>query len=159
MKTPRVPMIAQHLPQQRLYSIKAIPAIPVGLPLEVGYELPTNLKRPPRSPTYLFQAEWSWSPYHGQINAYFLHKGRDFWTLYLSDFDDNLSTWAWSTKQAVARTPRTGLDERQAAFFLTISFLQFERQASRLDPFHWINEYETLSVADVKAIERVVWPK
>ncbi len=120
MTTPRVPMIAKHLPQQRLYMIKIIPAIPVGLPLEVGYELPTNLKRPPRSPTYLFQG---------------------------------------STKQAVARTPRKGLDERQAAFFLTISFLQFERQASRLDPFHWINEYETLSVADVKAIERVVWPK
>jgi len=37
MKTPRVPMMAQHLPQQRLYLIKAIPAIPVGLPLEVGF--------------------------------------------------------------------------------------------------------------------------
>jgi hypothetical protein len=159
MKTPRVPMMAQHLPQQRLYLIKAIPAIPIGLPLEVGYCLHTGLKRAPRAPTYLFQAEWSWSPYHGRIHAYFLHKGQKFWTLYLSDFDDSSSTWAWSTKQAVARTPRGNLDERQAAFFLTISFLQFESQGSNLDPFHWINEYDFLSVADVKAIERVLWPK
>ena len=73
MTTPRVPMIAQHLPQQRLYMIKIIPAIPVGLPLEVGYDLPTNLKRPPRSPTYLFQAEWIQGGRHASLNPQTRH--------------------------------------------------------------------------------------
>ena len=159
MKQPRVPMLPDQLPQQRIYAVEGIPHFPDGLKVEVGYGIPSKLKRPPRNSTYLFQAEWAWSPSHGKVNAYHLHKGRQDWTLYLTYFDEDQSPWGWSPKMPVARTSLKALDERGAAFFLTIAFLKFDHEKTGSGRFHMINEEDFLSVSDIQAIAREVWPQ
>ena len=53
---------------------------------------------------------------------------------------------------------RRGVDERQAAVHLLLQFWKEEAEESDLDQFHWINEAGYLSVADIAAIAREVWP-
>jgi hypothetical protein len=158
MKQPRVPMLPNELPQQRIYAVEDIPPIPEGLEVEISYGLPSNLKHPPRNPAYLFQAEWAWSPNHGKVNAYYLHKGRRDWTLYLTYFDEDQSPWGWSPKVPVARSTLKQLDERQAAFLLTIAILSFDKETLGVGRFHMINDEGLLAVADLQAIARRVWP-
>ena len=62
--------------------------------------------------TYLGQVEWSWSPAHNRLDAYFLNRGRTHWSLWSRYWDDNWSNWA---DIAVGVVPLAGIMQREAA--------------------------------------------
>ena len=159
MKTPKIPMHPQDLPQQRIYLIKDVPQHPENWKSFVGYSgvgMPEDakLKSRPRNPAYLFQAEWSWSPAHGSLNAYWLNKGRKYLTLYSNWFDDVTQKWTWNL---VAGVPLNQASEREAAFWLVIDYARFNIANMDLDEWHMIDDVGLLTVAGLKAIARNVW--
>jgi hypothetical protein len=155
--TPRIPMSPEQLPQQRIHEVVELPNRPVPFDCLAGYGVvPADVlpKSNPRSPIYLAQAEWAWSPMHNRVVAYYLHRGRTHWVLWSRYFDDNWWRWSWA---AVACVHKRGLLEHQAAVHLLIEFWKTEAEESGVDQFHWINESDGLSVAELMAIAREVW--
>ena len=154
---PRIPMSPDELPQQRIYEVVGLPKRPELFDCEVGYgAVPDEFipKHGPRSPVYLGQVEWAWSPMHNRLDAYYLHRGRKHWLMWIRYFDDNWGKWEWSP---VACVSRKGITERQAATHLLIEFWRHDARYRDVDRFHWINEGAFLTVADLSAIGRHVW--
>ena len=48
-------------------------------------------------------------------------------------------------------------DDRTAAIHLLIDFWRFDAKEGDVDEFHWINEADYLSIAELAAIAREVW--
>lgn len=160
MKKPKIPMVPQDLPQQRLAIVKDLPQRPDiwdGVTAYGGRGFPPDaiLKRPPRNPIYLFQAEWAWSPANSRLNAFYLNKGRKHWILYSNyidyDFDDD---WTWNPAGCV---PIKQASMREAAIWLMIDYMMYDAAHSEVDEWHMINEVGYLSIADIRAISRVIW--
>jgi hypothetical protein len=74
--------------------------------------------------------------------------------LWLRSYDDNYGCWDW---QAIGCVPKKDVSQRQAAAFLLMEMWKHEISDGGLDQFHWINENEYLSVAELMAIARAVW--
>jgi hypothetical protein len=154
---PKIPMSPSELPQQRIHEVIDLPKRPEPFDCLVGYgEVPNKIipKCGPRSPLYLGQVEWAWSPMHNRLDAYYLHRGRTHWVLWSRYWDDNWGKWGWA---AVACTAKKGVSERQAAVHLLIEFWKEEAEESDVDKYHWINEDGYLSIAEIAAIAREVW--
>jgi hypothetical protein len=91
---------------------------------------------------------------HSRIAAWYLHRSRTHWVLWVRHYDDNWEAWAW---HAVAGVPRKQASEEQAATHLLMDAWIRERDEVSLDRFHWISEASLLSVAQLKEIAREVW--
>ena len=156
-REPKIPMSPEALPQQRIHEVVGLPERPEEFDCEVGYGVSPNSEMPknvPTSWTYLCQVEWAWSPMNNRLDAYYLHRGRTHWSLWSRYWDDNWGQWS---DMAIGCVPRRGVTEPQAAFYLLLEFWTGEVTDNSLDEFHWINETEYLSVADLAAIAREVW--
>jgi hypothetical protein len=156
-KQPTIPMSPEALPQQRIHEVVSLPERPEPFDCHVGYSaVPSEAipKSGPRSPIYLAQVEWAFSPMHIRLDTYYLHSGRRHWLLWSRSWDDNWGKWDWT---AVACVGKKGVSEHQAAVHLLIEFWKEEAEESDVDQFHWINEAEYLSVAELAAVARVVW--
>ena len=156
-RAPNIPMSPDQLPQQRIHEVVALPDRPDPFDCHVGHgAVPADVlpKSGPRSRTYLAQAEWAWSPMHNRIDAYYLHRGRTHWVLWLRSYDDNWGQWNWA---AIACVRQNGVTEHQAAVHLLMEFWKEEATENGVDQFHWINENDGLSVGDLMAIARIVW--
>jgi hypothetical protein len=156
---PRIPMSPSELPQQRIHEVVSLPARPAKFSSFVNYSnLPegTVAKNPPRNAIYLCQVEWAWSPAHNRLDSYYLNKGRTHWSLWSRYLDDNDCPWKW-VWVPVGCVPLAGLDDRTAAIHLLIDFWRFDANEGGVDEFHWINEAEYLSIAELAAIAREVW--
>ena len=154
---PKIPMSPEELPQQRIHEVVALPKRPEPFDCLVGYGVVSDdiiPKSGPRSPEYLAQVEWAWSPMHIRLDAYYLHSGRKHWLLWSRYWDDNWGKWGWTVVGCVGKK---GVSERQAAVYLLVEFWKEEAEKSDVDQFHWINEDGYLSIADLAAIARVVW--
>ena len=152
-----IPMSPTELPQQRIHEVLEFAERPEPFDCIVGYgAVPTSAipKNGPSSPIYLAQVEWAWSPMHSRVSAYYLHRGRSHWVLWLRSYDDNYGCWDW---QAIGCVPKKGVSQRQAATFLLMEMWKHEISDGGLDQFHWINENEYLSVAELMAIARAIW--
>ena len=157
INNPKIPMSPEELPQQRIHEVAALPERPEPFDCHVGYgEVPEDVvpKSGARSPIYLAQTEWAWSPYHNRLDAYHLHRGRRHWILWNNYWDFNWSKWEWEPVGSVGRQEVT---ERQAAVYLLVEFWKEEARESDVEQFHWINEGAYLSVADLMSIAREVW--
>ena len=99
--------------------------------------------------------EWAWSPTHESINAYYLHKGRRHWVLWLYWYDDNWEKWEWTS---VGYVPRAQASGREAAIYLMIDWWRSERSERNFDHFHWINETGYLSAGEWRMVGLSVWP-
>lgn len=157
VKEPKIPMLPEQLPQQRLHEVVKLPDRPEPFDCIVGYGLvPDNVrgKGNPRSPLYLAQTEWAWSPMHSRIDAYYLQRGRKHWVLVTRYWDDNWGQWGWINAACV---PSKGVTAHQAAVHLLLEFWKEEAIDSDLDEFHWINEAGDISVAELMAVAREVW--
>ena len=157
IREPKIPMSPTELPQQRIHEVVDLPERPEPFDCKGGYlDYPSGWapKNHPRSPIYLCQVEWAWSPMHNRIDAYHLHRGKTHWSLWSRYWDDNWGRWGWT---AIGSVHRRGVDERQAAVYLLLDFWKGEAAESNLDEFHWINEDVYFSVAEIMAIARVVW--
>jgi hypothetical protein len=156
-REPTIPMVPEALPQQRIHEVITLPSKPEPFSCTVGYgqfpkgSLPSGT---PSEMTYLAQVEWAWSPMNNRLDAYYLHRGRTHWSLWSRYWDDNWGQWS---DMAIGCVPRRGVTEPQAAVYLLLEFWTGEVTGNSLDEFHWINETEYLSVADLAAIAREVW--
>ncbi len=156
---PRIPMRPEELPQQRVTLVVAVPPRPAGFE---GKQKPPESVRPPaqmpRTAKYIGQVEWAWSPMNTRLDAYYLssNRARTHWFLWLRLYDDN---WGkWDEPQIYAYAPKQGVEETIAATFLLLDAWSADALVTTLDHFHWINQAELLSVEELGAIGRVVWP-
>jgi hypothetical protein len=135
----------------------AIQTKPEPFDCTVGYrQFPKGAlpSRTPRNMTYLAQVEWAWSPAHSRLDAYYLHKGRTHWSLWSRYWDDNWGQWS---DTAVGCVHRRGVSEYQAAIYLLLEFWRDDAMDNGLDQFHWVNEVDYLTVADLAAMTREIW--
>ena len=156
-REPKIPMSPTELPQQRIHEIVGLPERPEPFDCLVGYGAVSGdiiPKSGPRSPEYLAQVEWAWSPMHNRLDAYYLHSGRKHWLLWSRYWDDNWGKWEWTVVGCVGKK---GVSERQAAVYLLVEFWKEEAEENGVDQFHWINEHGFLTVAELAAIAREVW--
>lgn len=154
---PSIPMLPSELPQQRIHEVVELPERPKPFRSKVGlWNYPSKRvpKDRPRKPIYLCQVEWAWTPMNNRIAAYHLHRGRTHWSLWWSYWDDNEWGWGWI---AVGCVHRRGVSEKQAAVYLLHDYWLDSMEDEGLDHFHWINEEQYLSVAEVMAIAKGVW--
>jgi hypothetical protein len=152
-------MSPDDLPQQRIHEVIGLPQRPVPFeswawdgpePAPAG----VILKNTPRSMVFLAHVEWAWSPAHNRLTAYYLHRGRTHWVLWSRYWDEDERGWQWLPAASVCRADVT---EHQAAVYLLVDAWKAETSHSSLDQFHWINESDGLSVAELMAIGREVW--
>ena len=155
--TPRIPLSPKELPRQRLYEVVILPERPATFDIVVfdGRQPgKPKLPRKPSSPELIVHCEWAWSPMNSRIAAWYLHRSRAHWLLWIRHHDDNWGTWEW---HAVSGVPLKQASEEQAAVHLLIDAWMREKDEMSLDRFHWISEASLLSVAQVKEIAREVW--
>ena len=156
-RQPKIPMSPGELPQQRIHEVITLPPKPEPFDCIVGHrQFPKGAlpSRTPRNMTYLAQVEWAWSPAHSRLDAYYLHKGRTHWSLWSRYWDDNWGQWS---DVAVGCVHRRGVSEYQAAIYLLLEFWREDALDNGLDEFHWVNEADYLTVADLAAITRQIW--
>ncbi len=160
MHKPTVPMVPGALPQQRLALVKDLPPRPSNFQGDFVFwgDVPEALARAshPRKATFLFTAEWAWSPMHNRIHAYYFNPRRSWWLLWARYFDDNEIPWRWRWFLYGVARRLPGVDDRTAALHLLVDSWRGE---DGLDRPHWLDETGAFSVADVNAVSRVVWPE
>lgn len=159
MRNPRIPTLPEQVPAQGLFIPVSLPRRPLTFDVAVGFDnrsLPAAavLKGSPRTAEYLFQAEWAWSPANNRLSAFYLHRGRRYWSLFDRWFDEDPMAWRWEQRGSVPLRQATAT---QAAFWLAIEVLKFDRDENGTDRWHWIAEVGSLSVAELKAIAHEVW--
>ncbi len=151
-------MSPSELPQQRLVPVVELEERPVAFDAVVGFDVkPPGVALPkgPSNAEYLGQVEWAWSPRHVRLDAYYLSRGRKDWMLWIYH-EDEFDSWVWLP---VGYVPKKQASDRQAAIHLLLDFWRLDREESDLDCYHWINEGGLLTVADLDAIARQVWPE
>jgi len=164
MNTPNVPMRPNELPQQRLYEVKGIPPQPADFEVQLlNYEQRHSFDRIPQKPTkkslYVCQVEWAWSPMNNRIDAYYIHKGRTHWLLWMGHHnDEDWFNWRWEWYPATAM-PVKGVSVEQAAGYLLMEQWRREVERHDIDRYHWINEEGQLTVSELQAIANVIWPE
>ncbi len=158
IRDPRVPMLPEELPQQRLREVVELPPRPEGLEpcCTMDLDVPKEYrpKGDPRRATFLAMVEWAWSPMHSRLDAYYLGQKGPLWLMWIRNadpYDDDGSGWwlyAWGR--------RRGVNPRQAAVYLLMEAWSYEARG-HLDAFHMIDDTGLLSVADLAAIAGEVW--
>ena len=160
-RTPKIPMRAWQVPQQRINLVVGLPERPDGFEFEVGYDcLPAvgSSRRPqPRDADLIVQAEWAETPMNNSISAFYIEGRRHHWILWNRYYDDNNWTprWRWS---AAGYCPRKGVERKAAAVHLLIEYWRHDGSAPG-DGGHWINEPGLLSIEEVRAVARAVRTK
>jgi hypothetical protein len=157
---PNLPMHPSHLPIQHLSAVVAFPERPENFRSEVGFG---NFSKPnvvpkqgvPRSPTYLFQAEWAETRYHDSVDAYYIHGRTKYWVIWDYYLNENADPWEWIWVP-IGYCERGKIDQRTATMWLLFEF--FKEHAPFSDPngrpYEWINEEGILKVADIQAVCR-----
>ena len=135
-RKPRVPMSPEALPQQRLYLVRGLPHPPPGWAPVIGEGIGLAQQAMPRGARYVGQLEWSWSPMHSRIGAYFLSMDRSHrrWLLWMKPYDSNWCLWDKPTLKAMSTRP--GLAAKVAAQLLLCEVWKDEVVNEELDRFH-----------------------
>jgi hypothetical protein len=158
---PKICMSPEQLPRQRLRLVVDLPERPAGFRGRVDWLDPMPKRdRPkgsPRSLSFLCSVEWSWSPMHSRWDAYYLNPRGKYWLLWVRSPDDNawVETWRW---WLYAWGPRRGVSAEQAAVYLLLDAWRAEQRESLIGPFLCVNDCEDLSIDQIYAIARRVWP-
>lgn len=159
---PKIPIVPDQRSQQRAVSVVEFPLWPKNSAIAVGYQgtfdddaaiMPKQ--KVPRSPTFLFQAEWASTPIHGSVDAYYIQGRRHYWLLWDRYLDDNEYPWTWPW-MLVGFCDRKGIDNRTAAMNMVLEYWAYdcEDRGEFRYPYEWINEEGFLNVSDVEAIVR-----
>jgi len=159
MTPPKIPMSPADLPEQQGVKLSTIPERPEIWDSTAswgGSDLPKDIRidGEPDNKTYLFQAEWSWSPFHSRLNAFYICKSKKYWILYSNYLDDDDETWIWNP---VASVPVEQANERLAAIWLVIDYMIFDRDNGSVEEWHMINEEGFLKTSEITAIANFVW--
>ena len=149
----------EQLPPQRGLPEISLPPRPAGF--EGLREPPDTVPVPtkmPRTAKYLGQVEWAWGPNNTRVDAYYLSTNREwtYWFLWIKFYDDNFSRWETLLYTYAARQ---GVPAKIAAIYLLLDCWKSDQSESEPGHFHWINNADFLSVEELHAIARVVWPQ
>jgi hypothetical protein len=159
----KIAMTPDQLPQQRIHAVVDLPPRPksfeshCGKYLSIwGFPLGNFLKEKHSLGT----VEWAWGPMHSRVDAYYLStdRKRSHWCLWVCCFDGYSCQWE-SENTLYAYCENKGIPKKTAAIHLLIDAWNYERKFMELDHFHILNAVELLSVAELMAIGRVVWPE
>jgi len=151
----KIAMTPDQAPQQRIHLVVDLPPRPKSFESHCG-KYPSiwgvTLEDGPTELQYIGTVEWAWSPMHSRIDSYYLSsdRTRSHWFLWVSSFDDDDCL-------LYASASKKGICEKTAAIHLLIDAWDYERKFEELDHFHMLNTVELLSVAEFRAIGRVVW--
>jgi hypothetical protein len=110
----------------------------------------------PHSARPLGRVEWSWSPMHSRLDAYYLSldRSRTRWLLWLRPFDDN---WGrWERASVVAHSPRARLAGEVAGKLLLMDYWA-SMAAQGTGRFHRINEQGLFDAAQLRELAGVAW--
>jgi hypothetical protein len=158
---PRIPMLPSELPQQRISDVVALSPRPPKFEFGVGYgPFPSGVEPKQgvlRSPELLVQTEWADTPMNNGVEAFYLQARRKYWLLWLRILDDDTYPCRWDWK-LIGYCNRAGVKKEAASTHLLLEYWRFEesKNGSKFgrEPYDWINEEGSLSVADVSAIMR-----
>lgn len=159
---PKVVMDLTQLPRQRLHAVVELPERPAGFQGYCEYidSMPEKdcPKGSPRKVQFLGSVEWSWSPMHSRWDAYYLNPRGKYWLLWIRYLDDNewIPKWRWNL---YAWGLRKGVSTKEAAVYLLADAWAAEARESDLDHFHLINDPGLLTIPELCAIGRLVWPE
>lgn len=156
IRKPNLPMTRAAVPRQRLVEDVTLPSWPEHARItDCLFWRPVDIlpKRQPRCTDYLGAVEWAWHPLSSQADAYYLHRARRYWIVHIRDPDPNEPGDEW---MVAAYAPRRGVSAEEAAVHLIASRWRTEAEECGLDPFHFVAEEGLLSVADYRAIARMV---
>lgn len=159
MREPRIPMSPEALPDVDSGFVE-LPSRPDGFQCEIcvgAGEFPSEvtLEKEPGEAQYLVYVEWSWSPMHHRVDAYYLSMSDRFWILWLRSLDDGGDPWRWDWLP-YTYCLRNGVGPKTAAIYLLMEAWRWE--ASRyLDRYHLISELGDLSADEVETIADMVW--
>ena len=120
------------------------------------WPLPKQIKR--RS-VRLCTLEWHWSPANDRMEAYYLHRSRTHWMLWLRVYldDDGFP----NQDIGIVKCRLSGLCKHDAAMLLLAACLDRARREDEIDRFHSINPFSIkrglLSPQEIDAVGDVVW--
>ena len=157
IRKPNLPMTPAAVPTQTLVEVVTLPPWPEQARIsECVHWQPVDIlpKRQPRSMQYLGAVEWAWHPLSSRADAYYLHRARGHWIVHIRDPDPNEPEDEW---RVAAYAPRRGVTAEAAAAHLIAARWRAEAEDFGLDPFHFVSEEGDLSVANFRAIARMVW--
>jgi hypothetical protein len=100
--------------------------------------------------------EWSWSPAHSSLDAYYLYGGRTYWMLWTRFYAEDFPSW----DIPIVKCLRKGLGKREAAMMLLAACLDKGRREEELDRFHFISplfKKGLLSAEEINAVADIVW--
>lgn len=97
------------------------------------------------------------SSIRNRLSSYFVstNRARTHWLLWSRWYDDDECKWR---DALCAYGPKKGVPEKAAATYLLFEDLRRDAEAGKLDRFHWIGAEGLLSVPELLAIAREVWP-
>jgi hypothetical protein len=152
---PRIPLEIESIPQHRMHEM------PPSFKCICDYDLKISPNiRPrhmPRSAKFLGMVEWSWSPMHSRLDAYYLstNMARSHWFLWVRR-PNEWADWTLSPLSEVrvfAYGPKKGVPPKVAAIHLIRAFW-IEGKTDRYD---MVSEEGLLSVDEIEAIADSVW--
>lgn len=157
---PTVPVSPEELPQQRMTPVVDLPPRPDGFlghchyldPLERGL----YPKAMPASAQYLAMVEWACLPTHSRVDAWYLsvNRRRSHWLLWSASYDDGRGCWSEALYAWALRGPEPA---EVAVVYLVHDALEDESH-NHLEVFDFISGTGLLSVPQLLAIARSVWP-
>jgi hypothetical protein len=157
IRAPRLPMSLAALPRQQLVEVIDLPVWPEQVEITVClFWRPKEIlpRHQPRHMVYLGAVEWAWRPFSSRVDAYYLHRGRRHWIVYIRDPDPDEVEHEWTV---AAYAPRHGVTAEKAAVHLVAARWRTEAEERDLDRFHFVAEEGALRVADWRAMAREVW--
>jgi len=154
-------MDMERLLKQRLHLVVDLPERPAGFRGYCQWNDPMPEKDcpkgSPRKVEFVSSVEWSWSPMNSRWDGYFLNPRGKYWLLWIRYLDENEWTpkWRW---ELYAWVLRKGVSQKEAAVYLLADAWAAEARDSDLDRFHLINDTGLLSLPELYAVGRLVWP-
>jgi len=158
---PTIVMDLERLLRQRLHLVVDLPERPAGFRGYCQWVDPIpekdGPKGSPRKVRFLSSVEWSWSPMNSRWDGYFLNPRGKYWLLWFRYLDDDAwnPKWRW---EFYAWGLRKGVSEKAAAIYLLADAWSSEVRYYDLDHFHLINDTGLLSLPELCAVARLVWP-
>lgn len=160
-RKPRIPMLPEQVIPQLIHAVMELPPRPRGFAGQCDFAdpMPDEI-RPrgnPRTPTYLFTVEWKWSEHHDRLDSYYLSRRKGHWLLWIGWDDENDwdRSWRWAL---YAWAPTRRVPPKVAACCLLIDAWKSETLNRGLDHFNLIDDVGLLSVPEIFAMARAVWP-
>lgn len=148
-----IPSLPQALPQRRIKLVVDMPTPPEGFTLSLG-SADGIAKRRPRNADFLCQLEWAWSPGSSRVENFYISRGRRFWVLWSSSYDDNFGKWDSSAQVHCDKC----ISFSDAGMLMMSAYLSNDRDAYELEKYHWIGRTGLLDVSEIDAVARTVWP-